>query len=365
MEKPQGTGQGWGKALIRHRLQAIALGLAVLPPFVVGTAPGWLNSVRAADLNEQLTVRLNNGTYGRSRNIADSLLRVGKAQERNGLLQNAVDSWQQALKIYQDIGDREAETQTYGYLTFAYARLGQYPAFEDALRRWLANARDRQDFQTQIYALNSLGRALHPRGGTAGAEELFADAVAISNSIRSLDGQAVSYESIGLLAFSTGNYERAVEAFQTALLASRKAGDTIAQATTLNHLGDVYRTTGYYGESMRYYALAFRLADMNRDRPNQYRAIDGMVTAYNAAGSYQQSVRMLNQRLGIARTQADLRQELASLRALAKVYQQAGDDPQAVAAYERAIAIARMLQDFEQEAILTQGLIRLTEHGNR
>jgi hypothetical protein len=74
---------------------------------------------------------------------------------------------------------------------------------------------------------------------------------------------------------------------------------------------------------------------------------------------------MLNQRLGIARTQADLRQELASLRALAEVYQQAGDDPQAVAAYERAIAIARMLQDFEQEAILTQGLIRLTEHGNR
>ncbi len=365
MDRQSGERLSWQQGWLGPRLRAIALGIAVLPPFAMGAVLSWSNLAIASDLNQQLTVRINNGTYGRSRHTADQLLRVGKTLESDGRLQEAVQSWQTALAIYQELGDREAETITYGYLASAYGKLGQYPALEDALRRQLALARDRQDFETQIYVLNNLGRNLYPRSGTEGAEQLFVEALTIANSIRSLDGQALSHDSLGLLAFSMGNYERAVAEFEQSLLVSRKAANTRAQATTLNNLGDVYRVTGRYPESMKYYALAFRLADMNRDRPNQYRAIDGMVTAYNVSGSYQQSVEMLNKRLEIAQFQENLRQELISLHALARTYQQAGDYSNAKATYERAIAVARDLQDIDQETILIERLVSLTKDGKK
>jgi tetratricopeptide (TPR) repeat protein len=321
------------------------------------------NSVSAADLNEQLTVRLNNGTYGKPRDKADQLLQLGKLQESDGQWQEAVQSCQQALMIYQDIGDREAESLTYGYLAFGYAQLGQYAALEDAYRRRLALARDRQDFQTQIYVLNNLGRFFYPRGGSEVAEKLFIEALQISTNIKSLEGQALSHDSLGLLALNARDYNRATQEFQQSLSASRKGADIRAQATTLNNLGDVYKATGRLSDSMKYYALAFRLADLAHDRANQYRAIDGMVTAYNASGSYKQSVEMLNERLEIAQDQENPRQQLASLQALAQLYQQLGDYPRAKTAYAKAIVIARNLKDVDQENILVERLVGLTRNG--
>lgn len=352
----------------RHHLQvmgwrSLALSLTLLPSLVIGVLSLSMASVRAADLNDQLAIRLNNGTYGLTRDQADSLLRRGRAFAAQGLLPEAIGAWQQALKLYQNVGDREAEGVTYGYLATAYARTGQQLAYEDALRRQLAVSRDRQDFWTQIYAANNLGRNLEARGGNAGAEELFTNAVAISDSIKSLNGQALSYSNLGLLAFNSGNLDRATQEFEQALLASRKASDVKSQATILNNLGDIYRLTGRYPESMKYYALAFRLADLIQDRPNQFRAIDGMVTAYSFAGDYTQSMDMLRQRLKIAQTQENLLQQLTSLKALAQVYQRMGDTAKARLTYQRAITVARQLNDIDQENLLVQRLVDLT-HGN-
>ena len=78
----------------------------------------------AADLNQQLNVHVNNGTRGASRDEADRLLQLGKDQAFDGSLADAVQSWQQALRLYQNLVDRSGEALAYGYLGSAYAVWG-------------------------------------------------------------------------------------------------------------------------------------------------------------------------------------------------------------------------------------------------
>ncbi|HEY9656148.1 MAG TPA: tetratricopeptide repeat protein, partial [Crinalium sp.] len=189
--------------VILSALVGTGMSIALLSPLAVS----------AAELNQQLNVQLNNGTQGASRNEADRLLQLGKDQELDGSLADAVQSWQQALKLYQTLVDRPGEALAYGYLGLAYSRMGRPNEAEDALRRQLAIARDEQDFQGQVYALNSLGRVLAKRGGIQSAASLFNEALAIATNIKSADGAALSHDSLGLLAVSLGNPSRAMEEY--------------------------------------------------------------------------------------------------------------------------------------------------------
>ncbi len=341
--------------------QPLILGAVMLSSGMGAIALLSPGSANAAELNQQLQVDLNNGTLSTTRNEADRLLQLGKDQEADGSLEAAVQSWQQALKLYQSLVDRPGEATAYGYLGSAYGQLGQTVAAEDVLRRQLAIARDEQDFQGQIYALNSLGRVVAKRGGgVPSAETMFNEALTIATSINSADGAALSRDSMGLLAFGVGNQSRAIEQYNIALRDARLAGSPMKEASTLNNMGALYQARGNYRDSMNYYGLAVKLTDISRDRPNQFRAIDGMVAALNVTGNYNQSLELLNERLQVAQKLENDRQELISLQALGQLYEQLGHYPQAQQTYQQAIEVASNLQDRKQEGILRERLVSLT-----
>jgi tetratricopeptide (TPR) repeat protein len=347
------------RVAVECQLRVIGLWVIAFSSVMFAIAPALVSPAIAADLNQQLTIYLNNRTRGSARDEADRLLQLGKLQESDGFLVDAINSWKQALRLYQDMGDQEAASVTYSYLGLAYATLGKRVEAEDALRRRLAVTRDREDFQGQISALNNLGRFLAQCGNFQAAQPLFSEALEIANNIHSLKGEAISHTSLGLLAASTKHYKRAIEEYEAALSASRRALDSINEAFVLNNLGDVYQTKRDYKRSINYYGLAIKLARINRDRPNQYRAIDGMVVALNALGLYNQSWELLNERLKLALGQENPRQEMLSLQGFGQLYQQVGDYPKAKQYYQQAIAIARALRDINQEDFLQERLISL------
>lgn len=322
----------------------------------------------AADLNDQLNIQINNGARNSSRDQADRLIELGKTQELDGALQDAIQSWQQALILYQSLRDAEAENLTYSYLGNAYMALEQYEAAEDIFRRRLALSRSRQDYQGQIYALNSLGRILAQRGNIQAANELYSEAFNLAATTNSYVGKAVTLNSFGLLAFGVQNYDQALQHYQAALTASRRALDPVVEATTLNHLGDFYLALQDLTKAINYYGLSVKLTRINRDypgggaasqRPNQLHAIDGMVKALRLTRNYGLAVDLLNERLELAQSRENLRQELESLEMMAQVQKEAGRYADARKSYQRAIEIARGLEDSNQESLLLKKLAAL------
>ncbi|MEM9274652.1 MAG: tetratricopeptide repeat protein [Cyanobacteria bacterium P01_F01_bin.143] len=65
-------------------------------------------------------------TQSQRRAKADRLLDQGFQQSQISQYREALQSWQLALEIYQEIGDRNGEATVIGNLGLAYGNLGQY-----------------------------------------------------------------------------------------------------------------------------------------------------------------------------------------------------------------------------------------------
>lgn len=291
------------------------------------------------DLQQQLAIPLNNGTRGNARDEADRLTQLGRRLASISLLGEAVTTWQQALKLYQDINDTEAMGVVYGHLATAYHDMARYRESEDAMRRQLGATRTRRDFQGQIYAVNNLGRALAPRErGMPGAEELFTEGLVVSTSIPDYDGRAVTYDSKGQLALRQGNFEQAEQYFALGLAPNRSA-------SAINGMGAVYQAQQEYDRAMRTYQIAMRIAETNGDVTNQFRAMDGMIATLNDSKQYTKSAEMLGRRLDMALAQNNTREEMLSLRYLGQFHQWAGNYPIAKRYYQEALTVASQLDD--------------------
>ena len=88
---------------------------------------------------------------------ANRLLRQGIQQVKAESFQEALQSFQQALKIYQEIGDRNGEAKSIGNIGFTYENLKQYQRaieyYEQALVIW----RELGDHEREAISLGSLG----------------------------------------------------------------------------------------------------------------------------------------------------------------------------------------------------------------
>ena len=92
---------------------------------------------------------------------AINLLQQGTRQYRVGQFQQTLNSFQAALKIYQEIGNRAGEAQTLGRIAFVYRSQGNYVDALDYYQQRLVVARDigaqTGDRTDEARALSSLG----------------------------------------------------------------------------------------------------------------------------------------------------------------------------------------------------------------
>ncbi len=314
-----------------------------------------VDPLRAPSLNQQLLIRLNNGTQGSARNQADDLLQLGKVQETGGALADAIQSWQKAAELYREIGDVPANALVQSYLGSAYLRLEQDKQAEAAFRRQLAISRTTGDVLSQIFAANNLSRLLIPRSAM-GVDALLAESLSLASQIGSPHALVVTYTSLGMLAFQEGNYDRAMQNYQTGLTISRRAGDRMTEPALLNGVGDVYLARENFPSARQAYTQALAMSRSLSDRPNQFRAIDGLVAASEQLGRVAVVLPLLDERLELAQSLGNFHQELLSLQKLAQFHQQIGNYSIVDLYIQQAIAVAQTAQDPTEELLLIQRL---------
>ena len=88
---------------------------------------------------------------------AAQLLNQGLRQYRGGEYEEAFQSWQIALQIYQEIKDRAGESKVLNNLGIAYYSLGQFTKAVPLFQQRLTISRELNDHQAEAYALDSLG----------------------------------------------------------------------------------------------------------------------------------------------------------------------------------------------------------------
>lgn len=90
---------------------------------------------------------------------ADRLFQEGIKKSGNGKINEAIQDWQKALNIYQEIGDKLKLVKVLSELGLAYFSQGKYQIAKEYHQQSLAIARDIGYKEGEATSLNNLGNA--------------------------------------------------------------------------------------------------------------------------------------------------------------------------------------------------------------
>ncbi|MGR3278719.1 tetratricopeptide repeat protein, partial [Acaryochloris marina NIES-2412] len=90
---------------------------------------------------------------------ADQLLQQGRQQAKTSQFRAALQSWEQSLKLYRQIGNRLGEAKSLNNLGIAYYSLGQYQKAISFLQQTLDISREIGNREIEANALGNLGSA--------------------------------------------------------------------------------------------------------------------------------------------------------------------------------------------------------------
>ena len=272
---------------------------------------------------------------------ADRLLQQGNQQSQISQYREAFQSWQKALEIYREIGDREGEAKSLNNLGNAYESLGEYQRAIDFYQQSLAIFKERGDHWKEAASLNNLGLAYRYLGEYQRAIEFHQQSLAIFKEIGARGGEANSLNNLGLVYLNLGEYQRAIDFYQQSLAIKRERGDRRGEANSLNNLGNAYRNLGEYQRAIDFYQQSLAIKREIGDRGGEANFLVSLGSAYFVLGEYQRAIDFLQQSLAIFKEIGARGGEANSLGNLGSAYLDLGEYQRAIDFLQQSLALAR------------------------
>ncbi|MEH2033518.1 MAG: tetratricopeptide repeat protein [Nostoc sp.] len=280
---------------------------------------------------------------------ADKLLQQGIQQLNTSQFGAALQSWQQALKLYQQIKDRQSEGKALGNLGLAYLSLGNYAKAIEYQQQLLAIAREIKDRQSEGKALGNLGLAYLSLGNYAKAIEYQQQLLAIAREIKDRQSEGKALGNLGLAYLYLGNYAKAIEYQQQLLAIAREIKDRESEGMALGNLGLAYLSLGNYAKAIEYQQQWLAIAREIKDRESEGKALGSLGLAYLSLGNYAKAIEYQQQWLAIAREIKDRESEGKALGNLGLVYFYLGNYAKAIEYQQQWLVIAREIKDRKSE----------------
>jgi CHAT domain-containing protein/tetratricopeptide (TPR) repeat protein len=285
---------------------------------------------------------------------ADGLLGQGFNQLNDSQYQAAIQSLQEALKIYRQLGNRHKEaTSLYG-LGWAYDDLGQLGRAIESYQASLVIAREIGDRWLEATDLNLLGYAYLQLGQYRQALQFNQQSLVIARERGDPFKEALALADLGLVYFSLNEYERAIKFANQALTIADSRGFRLVQAYVLNDLGKVYRAMGQPQKAPKFHQQSITIAQNIGKRYWEAIAFNDLGIAYEAIGEYQQAMESYQQALTISHDIGFLAGEGKALSDIGSLLAQQNQPELAIVFYKQSVnareAIRRNIQGLPWEA---------------
>lgn len=264
-----------------------------------------------------------------ARTQADRLLQQGLKQYQASQFMSAIQPWQQALKLYQEIKDRRGEGQTLGNLGLAYRAISDYGKAIDYQLQALAIFQGLKDRQAEGQLSGNLGNAYLAIGEDNKALKYQQQSLAIAQEIKDRPGEGFALASLGSIYAELGNYAKAIESYQQSLKIAREIQDREGEASTLNNLGGAYQAQGNINKAVESYQQSLKLAQQISSRSIEQVALGSLGVAYESLKDYPKAIEHHKKSLEIAQSTGDRRGEALALNNLGHTLLISGDLPQA------------------------------------
>ena len=280
---------------------------------------------------------------------ADRLFNQGNQQYQTSQFEGALQSWQQALVIYQKIQDPQGEEATLGNLGVAYYSLGDYEKAIDYQQQRLNIAREIKDPQGEGQSLGNLGVAYYSLGDYIKAIEYHQQFLDIARDLHYRQGEEAALGNLGIAYYSLGDYAKAIDYQQQSLDIAKEIKDRQGEGQSLGNLGNTYYSLGDYGKAIHYQQQRLNIAIEIKDPQGEGQSLGNLGVAYDSLGDYAKAIDYQQQYLIIAQEIKDRNGEEKALANLGIAYLDLGDYAKAIEYHQQSLDIAREIKDREGE----------------
>ncbi|MEG4350772.1 tetratricopeptide repeat protein [Microcoleus sp. LAD1_D3] len=281
---------------------------------------------------------------------ADKLFEQGKQQYRICQNPEALQSWEQALTIYREIGYREGEFKSLGNLGDACQDLGQYQRAIEFYEQFLEISREIGNRKGEANSLGNLGNACESLGQFQRAIGFYQQCLVISWELEDLQTAAKSLRNLGDAYDTLGKYHRVIKFYQGSLMISREIGNRLEEALCVGKLGKAYYSLEQYHKAIEFYEQYLMVSRAIGHRQLETAALGCLGNAYKYLEEYQRAIEFYEQYLMMSRAIENRRLEAAALGCLGNTYRCLEELGQAIEFYELSLVIKREIGDRRGEA---------------
>lgn len=178
-------------------------------------------------------------------------VKAGEAWNRLGVLytnqarpREALDAFDEALKIWKALGDHDQEARTLHNQGTTYTGLGRLSESLEPLQRSLDIRSRAGNLQGQASTLTAIAWVHTLQGESAKALGLFDQAIKLREAAKDEAGMAATLDRRGTALTEMGRMADAAASYQKSLKISRSLGKTVWAAHTRSNLGQLYVKAG-------------------------------------------------------------------------------------------------------------------------
>ncbi len=303
-------------------------------------------AVGAAVANALAHLRTAADSFGlalQSKRKADCLVELGKLHQRCGTHAEAVPVYEEALRIYRDLEERQLAAYAGLLAGIALKELNRHDQAVSYLERALEINRDGGDTTHIARTLLVLGNVLLDRGDHAGAVARLGEAQPLLERFDKHAELAHLHEQLALAQAALGNAAAAEAAFTAAVTARQGLGNLRGAAKVMVRQADFRLSIGDLQGAEKLQRQALAVHEMRGDRGLQAQSLGNLGALADRRGNRPAALDLLRRCLDLCRQTGEKAGAVQALHNLACIHLDAGDRVAAITALDEAATLAEEL----------------------
>ena len=300
---------------------------------------------------------------------AKKLIQQGKKQLNSNNFEAALQSYQQALMIYQSIGDIFGEADAFIGLGNVYFALKNSQQAINYYQQSLTIAQKTNHLEQKSDSLSYLANAYSALENSQQAINYYRQSLEAFNEWKAILGyckrKITTHKHIEHkdcrreknknerrdCEFKNNISELETETTETTDKECQSLSKEISsrKIASLNGLANAYSALGYFKQAIDSYNESLEIAQDINDRKGKGYSVAGLGDAYSALGDFNQAIAYYQQSLKIAQKMNDRKGEGHSVTGLGNVYYAIGEFKQEIASFKQAIAYYQQSLKIAQE----------------
>jgi CHAT domain-containing protein/Tfp pilus assembly protein PilF len=262
----------------------------------------------------------------------------------------AIAKWQEALLVYQEVGDRTTVAFILSLIGHVYDILEEHQKALEFYNQALPLARAVGDRRREAKTLTGIGSVYDDLGEKQKALEFYNQALPLARAVGDRVGEATTLHNIGYVYSSLKEHQKTLEFYNQALPLYRAVGDRGGEATTLHNIGSVYSSLKEHQKALEFYTQALPLRRAVRDRGGEATTLHNIGSVYSSLKEHQKALEFYNQALPLYRAVGDRGGEASTLNNIGNVYSSLKEHQKALEFYNQALPLRRAVGDRGGEA---------------